>query len=117
MIGYCWGGSTSFHLATVAPRLAGAVVFYGGAPDSAALGSIQAPVLGLYGGDDARVHATIAPAEREMQRLGKRYEYEIYEGAGHGFLRAQEDRGGANQRATERAWPRAIAFLEEVTRR
>lgn len=117
VIGYCWGGSTSFHFATVEPRLAGAVVFYGGAPDSAALASIQAPVLGLYGGDDARVNATIPPAEREMQRLGKRYEYEIYEGAGHGFLRAQEGRDGANQRATERAWPRAIAFLKEVTRR
>jgi len=117
VIGYCWGGSTSFRFATAQPRLAGAVVFYGTSPDSAALSSIQAPVLGLYGGDDARVTTTIPPAEREMRRLGKRYEREIYEGAGHGFLRAQEDRDGANQRATERAWPRAIAFLREVTRR
>jgi len=116
-IGYCWGGSTSFRYATAQPHLAGAVVFYGSAPDSAALASIRAPVLGLYGGDDARVTATISPAEREMRRLGKRYEYEIFEGAGHGFLRAQEDREGANQRAAERAWPRAVAFLREVTRR
>jgi len=117
VIGYCWGGSTSFRYATAQPHLGGAVVFYGSAPDSAALASVHAPVLGLYGGDDARVNATIAPAEHEMQRLGKRYEVEIYEGAGHGFLRAQEGRDGANQRASERAWPRAVAFLKEVTRR
>lgn len=33
----------------------------------------QAPVLVLYGGDDARVNATIEPAAREMKK-GKVYE-------------------------------------------
>jgi len=68
-------------------------------------------VLGLYGGDDARVTATIAPAEVEMKRLGKRYEVGIFEGAGHGFLRDQPGHGGANGKAAEAAWPRAIEFL------
>ena len=49
-----------------------------------------------------------------MQRLGKRYEYAIYDGAGHGFLRAQGGRDGANLEATRRAWPRTVEFLEEV---
>jgi carboxymethylenebutenolidase len=47
-----------------------------------------------------------------MERLGKRYEYEIYEGAGHGFLRQQSGREGANMRATEQAWPRVVALLK-----
>ena len=49
-------------------------------------------MLGFYGGDDARVTSTVAPAEAEMKKLGKTYEPHVFEGAGHGFLRAQEDR-------------------------
>jgi len=112
VVGFCWGGSTSFAYATAQPELGAAVVYYGGSPDAEALARIEAPVLGLYGGDDERVNATIAPAEQEMKRLGKRYEYEIYEGAGHGFLRQQSGREGANMRATEQAWPRTIAFFK-----
>jgi carboxymethylenebutenolidase len=111
-IGFCWGGSTSFLYATAQPALGAAVVFYGGAPDAEALALIEAPVLGLYGGDDARVNATIEPAEQELNRLGKHYEYGIYEGAGHGFLRQQGGREGANMSATEQAWPRTVAFLK-----
>ena len=77
-------------------------------------GRIQAPVLGLYGGDDARVNRTIPSAETAMAGLGKNYQNEIYAGAGHGFLRAQEAREGANLRASEQAWPRTISFLKSA---
>jgi carboxymethylenebutenolidase len=113
-VGFCWGGSTSFALATVWPELRGAVVYYGTSPDSAALANVRARVLGLYAGDDARVGATVPGAQREMQRLGKPFEVHSYEGAGHGYLRDQAGREGANARATAQAWPRTIAFLREV---
>ena len=93
-----------------------AVVYYGTSPDAPALAKIKAPVLGLYGGDDARVDATIPPAEAEMKKLGKRYEPHVYEGAGHGFLRAQDTQDGANLKATQEAWPATIAFLREHTK-
>ena len=112
-VGYCWGGSQSFRFATVQPELNAAIVFYGSSPDAKDLASIKAPVLGLYGGDDARVNATIEPASAEMKKLGKVYEYEIFEGAGHGFLRQQAGRNGANLRATQRAWPRMLEFLKK----
>ncbi|HJW14611.1 MAG TPA: dienelactone hydrolase family protein [Thermoanaerobaculia bacterium] len=110
-IGFCWGGGQSFSYAAAQPALNAAVVYYGVSPDPAALAKIKAPVLGLYGGDDARVDATIPPAEVEMKKLGKTYEPHLYEGAGHGFLRAQADREGANLKATRQAWPRTISFL------
>jgi carboxymethylenebutenolidase len=113
VMGYCWGGSTSFHYATQDPNLAAAVVYYGSSPDTPLLAKITAPVLGLYGGDDNRVNATIAGADQEMKRLGKSYQHEIYEGAGHGFLRAQDGRDGKNLAATEKAWPRTVAFLKK----
>ncbi len=113
VIGFCWGGSTSFAFATRQPDLRGAVVYYGSSPD-AGYDDIRAAVIGLYGSDDARVNATIRRARDAMNALGKRYEVEMYEGAGHGFLRAQDGRDGANMAATRRAWPRTVEFLREV---
>jgi carboxymethylenebutenolidase len=113
-MGFCWGGSRSFEYALHQPALNAAVVFYGSAPENVAgYGTIDAPILGLYGGDDARVNATIEPAAAALKELGKSFEYEIYEGAGHGFVGSQADRGGANFKATEKAWPRALAFLRK----
>jgi len=110
-IGFCWGGGQSFSYAASQPKLDAAVVYYGTSPEAAELAKIQAPVLGLYGGDDARVDATIPPAEAEMKKLGKKYEPHLFDGAGHGFLRAQGDRNGANLKATREAWPLTVAFL------
>ena len=113
-IGFCWGGGRSFGYAVHQSALGAAVVYYGTGPeDLASLARVKAPVLGLYGGDDARVNATIAPVAAEMKKLGKPYETEIYDGAGHGFLRAQSGRDGANLRATQKAWPRTLAFLRK----
>ncbi|HEY4595445.1 MAG TPA: dienelactone hydrolase family protein [Thermoanaerobaculia bacterium] len=112
-LGFCWGGGRSFAYAVSQPALNAAVVYYGTSPEAADLARIKAPVLGLYGGDDARVVATVGPAEAEMKKLGKTYETHVYDGAGHGFLRAQDDRAGANLKATQSAWPRTVAFLRE----
>jgi len=113
-VGFCWGGSTSFALASVWPDLKAAVVYYGTSPDSAALANVRARVLGLYAGDDARVLATVPGAQREMGRLRKPYEVHTYAGAGHGFARDQAGRDGANARAIAQAWPRTIAFLRQA---
>jgi dienelactone hydrolase len=48
-----------------------------------------------------------------MKKLGKSYEVHVYPGAGHGFLRDQSGRDGANLKATKEAWPRTVAFLKE----
>ena len=113
-VGFCWGGSTSFAFATAFPDLKGAVVYYGTPPAEDAMGRIRAPVLGLYGGDDARVTSTVEPARGLMSKLGKSYEPHVFEGAGHGFLRDQAGRNGANLRAAQAAWPRTVAFLNEA---
>lgn len=112
-IGFCWGGARSFGYAAAQPALDGAIVYYGSSPEAAELARVAAPVLGHYAGDDARVNATVPPADAEMKRLGKRYEPHVYEGAGHGFLRQQEGREGANRAAAEKSWPLTVGFLKE----
>ncbi len=112
-VGFCWGGAQSFFYATAQPDLGAAVVYYGTSPSSEALTTLKAPVLGLYGEDDARVTTTIPPAAEKVKELGKVYTTHIYQGAGHGFLRAQDDRGGANLEASKQAWPATIEFLKK----
>lgn len=111
IVGYCWGGGVSFEHAVRSPSLGASVVFYGVSPESDALKSVKAPVLGLYGGNDARVNATIPPADSAMRALGKTYTHNIYEGAGHGFLRQQSGMNGANLAATQQGWPAAVAWF------
>ena len=113
IVGFCWGGTVSFEHAIRSPTLGASVVYYGSTPDTTLLGSIQAPVLGLYGENDARVNATIPGAESSMARLGKIYEPEIFAGAGHGFLRGQDGMEGANLAAAQAAWPRTVAWFKE----
>jgi carboxymethylenebutenolidase len=112
-VGFCWGGSASFNYATAQPLLNAAAVFYGSSPDAATLVDVKAPVMGFYGGNDARVNQTIPPAEAEMKRLNKPYTPHIYEGAGHGFLRQQSGQEGANMKASTQAWPVMLAFFRQ----
>jgi carboxymethylenebutenolidase len=115
-IGFCWGGGTSFAYATAQPELNAAVVYYGTSPsDTSAFAKVKAPVQGHYGGNDARVNATIEPAKKAMADGGKKYDPHIYDGAGHGFLRQQDGQGGANMKAAEQAWPATVKFLKENT--
>ena len=72
---------------------------------------VRAPVLAHYGGDDERVNATIDAAKAALKQQHVSYEPHIYPGAGHGFLRQQTLRDGANQKAANESWPRTIAFL------
>jgi carboxymethylenebutenolidase len=112
IVGFCWGGARSFLHAVHAPSLGASVVYYGSPPTAEEMAAIKAPVLGLYGGSDARITATVPATDSAMTRLGKSYEFHVYEGAGHGFLRGQEQNDGANLKATQDAWPRTVAFLK-----
>ncbi|HEX6135225.1 MAG TPA: dienelactone hydrolase family protein [Longimicrobiales bacterium] len=113
IVGFCWGGSASFRHAIESASVDAAVVYYGSSPDTALLARVSAPVLGLYGGDDARVNATVPPAAGVLERLGKPFEPHMFDGAGHGFLRQQSGRDGANLTASRQAWPLTIRFFRE----
>ena len=113
-VGFCWGGTASFAYAASQPNINAAVVYYGTSPENTSdYAQINAPVLAHYGGNDERVNATIPPAVEGMAAEGNSYEPIVYTGAGHGFLRAQSGREGANLQATEQAWPRTLEFFRE----
>jgi len=115
VVGFCWGGGTSFASAVESPAGQGAaVVYYGPSPATSSLVRVKVPVLGLYGGDDARVGATVPPADSAMKALGKRFEPHTFAGAGHGFMRQQDGQDGANLAAARQAWPLTISFFRST---
>jgi carboxymethylenebutenolidase len=115
--GFCWGGSQTFRFATNRANLAAAFVFYGTGPGSKdAIAKIKCPVYGFYGGNDARVNATIPQSADLMKEAGKTYEPVTYEGAGHGFMRSGEapNASDANRKAREEGWSRWKTLLGRV---
>ena len=113
--GFCWGGGQSFRFATNRSNLAGAFVFYGPPPDKDAMNRIDAPVYGFYAGNDSRISSTIPTTRDAMKQAGKTYEPVIYDGAGHGFMRAGEapDANEANRKARTEAWKRWKTIMKK----
>lgn len=115
--GFCWGGAQSFQFATQSDAADAIMVFYGTSPEDAdAYANITTPVFGFYGGNDERVNATIDRAETAMSTAEKTYEIEIYDGAGHAYMRSGEDPQGdpANVSAREASWARMQSILSEL---
>lgn len=106
--GFCWGGGQTFRFATNRSDLGAAFVFYGGPPDKDAMARIKAPVYGFYAGNDERINATLPDTTTQMNAAGKTFEPVIYDGAGHGFMRAGEapDANDGNKKARQDAWTR-----------
>ena len=129
VIGYCWGGTTAWGSAIANGKgFSGGVAFYGAFPymngsvpvrDSMA--KISTPMMLLSGSKDPRIGASMPAIDSAMKALGKNYFGKNYDGAVHGFLRAQNDpkatrdeaEEAANLAATVDAWPRTIAFLKK----
>src|SRR5574341_1979012 len=90
VIGFCWGGGQSFRYATNNPALRAFVVCYGSAPNAAEMARIRARGLGVYAENDARINANLPAAADAMKQAGKAYDYAVYPGVGHGFLRSRD---------------------------
>jgi carboxymethylenebutenolidase len=114
--GFCWGGGKSFLFATHRGDLSAAFVFYGPPPPAAAMKNITAPVYGFYAGNDERITATIPQTEVDMKAAGKTYEPVVYDGAGHGFMRAGEapDANAADSAARAQGFRRLVTLLGGV---
>lgn len=114
--GFCWGGGQAFRFATNGKDLKAAFVFYGTPPSADDLARIACPVYGFYGGNDARVTATVPRTTDQMKAAGKTYEPVTYDGAGHGFMRAGEapDANAANKKARDEAFQRCLNLLKSI---
>jgi carboxymethylenebutenolidase len=117
-IGWCWGGGYSLDVALQEPTLAADVINYGHlATDPEALKKINAPILGLFGGQDRGITPDdVHKFEAALKQAGKKVDIKIYDDAGHGFENPNNKEG---YRATDAAdaWKRTLSFLAENLKR
>ena len=118
-VGFCFGGRNSWLAAASGHGLAGAVGFYGrpavGRPEGTPgplqrAGEMEAPILGLMGGDDPGIPVEEAEAfDRALDEAGVEHEIVVYPGAPHSFFDRKHEEFAAE---SEDAWNRVLAFLE-----
>ena len=106
VIGFCWGGGQSFRYATNNAALKAFVVCYGPSPNPADIARIRAKGLGVYAENDARINAGLPETAEAIKQAAKDYQYTIYPGVGHGFLRARE-----KPEVADSAWGAVIRFF------
>ncbi len=117
-IGFCFGGSNAWHLATEDLGLAGVIGFYGHPDRDKPTGSgtviekverITCPVLALMAGDDHMITADmVARFETSLAAAGVPHEVVTYPGAPHSFFDRKFDEYAAE---SADAWERVLAFV------
>jgi carboxymethylenebutenolidase len=113
-IGWCMGGGYALDVALEEPRLASDVINYGHlATDADSIKKINAPILGLFGGQDQGITPDdVHKFEAAMKQQGKKIEIKIYDDAGHAFENPN-NKSGYRPADTEDAWKRTVSFLAD----
>jgi carboxymethylenebutenolidase len=111
-IGWCMGGGYALDVALQEPDLAALVINYGHlAIDPEALKKINAPILGIFGGQDRGITPDdVHKFEQQLKQLGKKVEVKIYDDAGHAFENSNNKDGYRAADAAD-AWKRTVEFL------
>ena len=119
-VGFCIGGSLSFHAGTLDLGPDGVVGFYGGltrtrgsvTPAVDFADRIQTPLLGLFGGADSSIpREDIERFEETLRRAGTKHEIVVYPNAPHSFF----DRKAAEfANASADAWTRIQGFIADL---
>jgi carboxymethylenebutenolidase len=111
-IGWCMGGGYALDAALAEPHLAATVINYGHlATEPSELKKINAPILGLFGGQDRGITPDdVKKFQQSMERLGKKIEVKIYPDAGHAFENPNNKQGYRPEDAAD-AWRRTVDFL------
>jgi len=117
-IGWCMGGGYALNLAVLEPSLAADVINYGHlAAERDTLKKINAPVLGLFGGQDRGIPPDdVRKFEAAMKQLGKKADMVIYPDAGHAFQNPN-NKGGYRPDDAADAWKRTVAFLDKTLKK
>lgn len=113
-LGFCFGGSNSWHQAAAGHGLAGAIGFYGN-PKRPPLGPIErvteyaCPILALMGGDDPGIPNEVVEEFRQaLDAAAIENEVVIYSDAPHSFFDRQQEKFTAE---SADAWQRTLEFI------
>ena len=113
-IGFCFGGAMVWRLLTSnEPRLAAGAPFYGPFPEGGSFAGSRARVLGVYGGLDSRVNATLPAAKAALEAERLRYELLTFAEANHAFFNDTGTR--FNPHAATEVWRRTLNWFDAAS--
>jgi carboxymethylenebutenolidase len=121
-VGFCFGGSNSWHQAANGHGLSGVIGFYGNPVRELPVGAgcvidrvaeMACPVLGLMGGDDPGIPAEAIQAfDQALTAAGVKHEVITYPGAPHSFFDRKQSEFAAE---SADAWRRLLEFIQTRT--
>jgi carboxymethylenebutenolidase len=120
--GFCWGGRATWLYAAHSPKLKAGTAWYGRLIGPTAelqpknpidlVPEFKAPVLGLYGGQDAGIPVDTVHRMRDaLRKAGNPSEIVIYPEAPHGFF--ADIRPSYRKEAAQDGWKRLRAWFKE----
>jgi carboxymethylenebutenolidase len=120
--GFCWGGRIVWLYAAHNPDLKAGVAWYGrlvGKPDELhpknpidLVGSLKAPVLGLYGGADQGIPVdTVEQMRKALKEASKPGEIIVYPDTPHGFN--ADYRPSYRKEQAEDGWKRLLEWFKK----
>ncbi len=111
-VGFCMGGALSLFAASQNPEVGACVVYYGGHPKvQPDIPSLQAPVLGIWAGQDGFVTPDVVSSlDHQLTAAGKAHEFHTYPAADHAFFNDTRPEVYDAVAAAD-AWRRTIDFL------
>lgn len=113
VLGFCFGGTYAFLLASADPRVRAAVPFYGSGPALEQLESIHCPVLAFYGEQDTRLMEALPDLRASMVDAGVPFTDVVYPNTGHAFFN-NTNAHAYDQAAASDAWARSLDFLSQA---
>lgn len=122
MTGFCWGGRISWLYAAHNPQLKAAVAWYGKLAGDKTLNmpkhpvdiaaELSAPVLGLYGAEDASIPLEQVDLMRQALRAANATaEIVVYPEAGHAFH--ADYRPSYHEESAKEGWQRMLTWLAQ----
>ena len=120
--GFCWGGRISWLYAAHNPQLKAAVAWYGKLVGDKTLNSpthpvdittaLNAPVLGLYGGQDNSIpQDTMETMRQALRAANANAEIVVYPEAGHAFN--ADYRPSYHAESAQDGWQRMLAWFQK----
>ncbi len=115
VLGFCMGGGLALYALAQSRAFAAGVIYYQSLfPDPEDLKTLAAPLLCHYGTDDpGTTKAEIDMFRDTLDKYKKKYEIEMYEGAGHAFLNNPSSKNTANREAAIKSVARTSKWLRK----
>ena len=113
VVGFCFGGFVSNHLATtLGDKLQASVPFYGRPSDLGDVPKIKARMLLQFAENDGGVNGAWPEYEAALKKAGVKYTAHTYPGTQHGFHNDSTPR--FDKDAAELAWSRTLELFREA---